>query len=93
MKLPVKYSETHFTVRKKVREEYIRLQNGLCFYCKHPLCEQPPKFITDKRIDWKLFPENFLKFPVHLQHNHKTDYTEGAVHAYCNAVMWYYEGR
>lgn len=93
MKLPVKYSETHFTIRKQIREEYIRLQNGLCFYCKHPLCEQPPSFITSKRIDWKLFPENFLKYPVHLQHCHKTDYTEGAVHAYCNAVMWYYEGR
>jgi hypothetical protein len=93
MKLPVKYSETHFTIRKQIREEYIRIQNGLCFYCKHPLCEQPPSFITSKRIDWKLFPENFLKYPVHLQHCHKTDYTEGAVHAYCNAVMWYYEGR
>lgn len=93
MKLPVKYSETHFTTRKQIREEYIRLQNGLCFYCKHPLCEQPPKFITDKRINWKLFPPNFLKYHVHLQHCHKTDYTEGAVHAYCNAVMWQYEGR
>lgn len=93
MQLPVKYSETHFTVRKEVREEYIKLQNGLCFYCRHKLSERPPKFITDKPINWKLFPDNFLKFPVHLQHCHKTDYTEGAVHAYCNAVMWYYEGR
>lgn len=93
MQLPVKYSETHFTVRKEVREEYIKLQNGLCFYCKHKLSERPPKFITDKPINWKLFPDNFLKFPVHLQHCHKTDYTEGAVHAYCNAVMWYYEGK
>jgi hypothetical protein len=40
-----------------------------------------------------LFPPNFLKYPVHLQHNHDTDMTEGAVHARCNAVMWQYHGR
>ncbi len=48
--------------------------------------------ITDKKINWKLFPENFLKYPIHLQHNHDTGMTEGAVHNYCNAVMWQYEG-
>ena len=49
--------------------------------------------IKNKKINWKLFPPNFLKYPIHLQHCHKTGWTEGAVHAYCNAVMWQYEGR
>ena len=47
----------------------------------------------EKKINWKLFPPFFLRFPIHLQHNHDTNMTEGAVHAYCNAVMWQYEGR
>ena len=34
-----------------------------------------------------------LAHPIHLQHNHSTDMTEGAVHAYCNCVLWQYEGR
>ena len=50
-------------------------------------------YITNKYIDWDLFPENFLKAPIHLQHNHNTGMTEGAVHNYCNAVMWQYEHR
>jgi hypothetical protein len=49
--------------------------------------------VTSKPINWKLFPENFLMYPVHLQHDHNTNLTEGAVHAYCNAVLWQYEGR
>jgi hypothetical protein len=34
-----------------------------------------------------------LLHPVHLQHSHVTGLTEGAVHAFCNAVLWQYEGR
>lgn len=37
--------------------------------------------------------KNFLQHPIHLQHNHTTGMTEGAVHNYCNAVMWQYEHR
>jgi hypothetical protein len=37
-----------------------------------------------------LFPELFLKYPVHLHHSHVTGLTIGAVHAYCNAVLWVY---
>jgi len=44
-------------------------------------------------INLKLFPPGFLKNPVHLQHNHDSDLTEGAVHAKCNGVMWQYHGR
>jgi hypothetical protein len=76
--------------RRKVREEYVKLQQGKCYYCNLALSKSPKK---DKKINWSLFPPNFLKFPVHLQHDHDTDMTEGAVHSYCNAVMWQYEGR
>jgi hypothetical protein len=37
-----------------------------------------------------LFPKNFLKWPVHLHHSHDTGMTIGAVHSYCNAVLWQY---
>lgn len=92
-KVPVNYSEITRDERRLVREEYVRLQGGKCFYCKETLSDDPPKRITSKKIDWTLFPENFLRYPVHLQHDHDTDMTEGAVHAYCNAVMWQYDGR
>jgi len=93
IELPAKYSELEWYERKEVREEYIKLQKNKCYYCKKSLVKEPPKTITSKKINWKLFPENFLKYPVHLQHDHDTDMTEGAVHSYCNAVMWQYEGR
>ena len=88
-----KYSELRYFERKWLREKYVEYQEGKCFYCEQDLGEDPPKRITDKSIDWALFPPNFLKYPIHLQHNHTTDMTEGAVHAYCNAVMWQYEGK
>jgi len=93
MNLPKKYSQLTSSGRRDTRESYIKLQNGLCFYCKSELINDPPVKILNKTINWRLFPANFLKYPVHLQHNHETDYTEGAVHSYCNAVMWQYEGR
>lgn len=91
--LPVYYSRLSSNERRVVREQYIKDQDGHCFYCKHPLDKDPPKEILDKKIVWSMFPPNFLKYPVHLQHNHSSDLTEGAVHAYCNAVLWQYEGR
>lgn len=92
-KIPIKYSELEWQERREVREEYIKLQKGKCYYCRTSLSKEPPKNVTNKKINWKLFPENFLQYPVHLQHNHETDLTEGAVHSYCNAVMWQYEGK
>lgn len=92
-KLPVDYTKLTAKERKEVRELYAYLQNDVCVYCGGLLFQDPPEAITSKYIDWRLFPKNFLKHPVHLQHNHKTGMTEGAVHAYCNAVMWQYEGR
>ena len=95
MKLPTEYSKLDWRKGEKaaVREQYIVEQKGLCYYCKESLKLDPPSEITNKSINWSLFPPNFLKFPIHLQHNHDTDMTEGAVHAYCNAVLWQYDGR
>lgn len=92
-KLPVKYSKLSYKARKAVRNSYIELQKGKCWYCDAPLDGPPPEKITGLKIWWEYFPTGFLKNPIHLQHNHKTDETEGAVHAYCNAVLWQYEGR
>ena len=89
-KLPVDYTKLTQPERRKVREQYIKEQNNLCFYCKLTLNEEPPK---TKWINNRLFPENFFKHPIQLQHDHNTNMTEGAVHSYCNEVMWQYEGR
>ena len=75
-----------------------------CEHLVHPLESEFPICKVWDEIDeadrnelvgmyWDLFPPNFLKYKVHLQHNHSTGMTEGAVHALCNAVMWQYEGR
>jgi len=91
--LPVDYTTLKWKIRKEVREQYIEEQGNKCMYCGGDLNEEPPTNITNKIIDWDLFPSQFLKNPIHLQHNHNTGMTEGAVHAYCNAVMWQYDGR
>jgi len=91
--LPVDYTKLKWYEKKKVREQYIKEQQNMCFYCKERLDQCPPEYITDVRIDLDLFPKGFLDHPIHLQHDHRTGLTEGAVHAYCNAVMWQYEGR
>jgi len=91
--LPVDYTKLHWTERKKVREQYIIEQENKCMYCGCSLSEKAPQEIIEKKIDWDLFPPNFLKYPIHLQHDHKTGMTEGAVHNYCNAVLWQYENR
>ena len=93
MKLPVDYTKLNPEKKKQVREHYVELQERKCYYCDHDLQEKPPSIITEKKIDWKYFPPFFMRWPIHLQHNHETNMTEGAVHAYCNAVMWQYEGK
>jgi hypothetical protein len=92
-RLPVDYTKLQPIERRAVREQYIAEQGGKCYYCHDPLDKDPPQRIRDHPINWKMFPPNFLKYPVHLQHDHETNLTEGAVHAYCNAVLWQYEGR
>jgi len=92
-KLPIRYTELSQEERGKVRKQYIKEQNNKCYYCGGSLDKEAPERIREKKIDWGLFPKDFLRYPVHLQHNHKTGMTEGAVHNYCNAVMWQYENR
>jgi len=88
--LPTDFTKLNPRKKKQVREQYARMQKGLCMYCNEPLDGPPPERITSLPVN---FPAHFFKFPVHLQHNHDNNMTEGAVHCYCNAVMWQYEGR
>lgn len=92
-RLSTDYNSLTQAERGEVRDRYVVLQDGDCFYCDAPLHEDPPSEITSMFIDWDLFPPGFLNNPVHLQHDHETGWTMGAVHAFCNAVMWQYEGR
>jgi len=91
--LPVMYDRLKRDEKRLVREQYIQEQGGLCYWCKLPLTGQPPAEILNKKINWRAFPPGFLNAPVHLQHDHNSGLTEGAVHGYCNAVMWQYHGR
>ena len=70
MTLPVKYDSLKPIERRKVRMEYVKRQDNKCFFCGGNLDEQPSFEITDKKIDLDLFPPNFLKYPIHLQHDH-----------------------
>lgn len=92
MELPVNYAKTHHTQRKLVREEYVRLQGGNCCHCGAPLASKAAKEILSKPLNLKLFPQHFLAHPVHLHHSHETGLTIGAVHSYCNGVLWQYHG-
>lgn len=91
--LPTKYDDLHWSEKKLVREEYIRMQSGKCWYCGQPLDGPPNELVDTAWIDKTLFPENFFEFPVHLHHNHHTGFTLGAVHNKCNAFMWQYHGQ
>ena len=91
--LSMNYGHLTWQERRDLREQYVQAQDGDCFFCKASLYRKVPEKILAKPINLDLFPKDFLRYPVHLQHNHETDMTEGAVHAYCNAIMWQYEGR
>lgn len=86
------YEAMNWKERKAVRLEYVKTQDGKCYYCKSDINAEPPADIRSKKINWSLFPPNFLKNPIHLHHSHKTGLTLGAVHARCNAVLWQYHG-
>ena len=88
----VNYNELHSSERKKVRELYIKEQGGLCCHCNEPLDKDPAEHIRKLSVNKKLFPPNFFKWPVHLHHDHNTGMTKGAIHNYCNAVLWQYHG-
>jgi hypothetical protein len=93
MILPVDYEMLDWRERRTVREEYIRLQNNKCWYCDNDLSIDPTPEVLNKSLNLNLFPPKFLDNPIHLQHDHETGMTEGAVHAYCNGVLWQYEGK
>lgn len=89
--LPANYNNISQPERREVRQQYRKEQDNLCYYCECSLDVRP---IHDKEVNWDLFPsgKGFLKYPVHLHHCHDTGMTIGAVHAYCNAVLWQYHG-
>lgn len=91
MDLPVNYEKCSRNMRRKVREEYVRLQDGNCYYCSAPLDGMPAPAIAIKKITKSLYPTGFFNHPVHLHHNHDTEMTIGAIHCHCNAVLWEYD--
>lgn len=91
MELPINYDKATWVERIEARNEYVRIQGGLCHHCQRGLYEDVSDF-NMKKINTDLFPEGFFDHPVHLHHNHKTGLTIGAVHAYCNAILWQYYG-
>lgn len=92
MDLPVNYENTHYTDRRLVREEYAQRQHGKCFHCDAMLVGPPSDEMLDQDVDESLFPKGFFDWPVHLHHSHEDGMTIGAVHAYCNAVLWQHHG-
>jgi len=92
MDLPINYDASHWSIRRKAREQYIKQQDGRCYYCNEPLNHKARNDVLTSKIDEKLFPRNFFKWPVHLHHDRKTGLTLGATHARCNAYMWQYLG-
>lgn len=92
MKLPVDYRAIDQRERREVRNEYVRLQRGKCQHCLAPLSGEPLPEIKALPLNLRQFPDGFLRHPVHLHHDHKTGMTIGAVHAYCNGVLWQYHG-
>lgn len=92
IELPANYDELHWTEKKQVREQYIKLQDGKCYYCGISLIDTPRDDIMLLKIHPELYPPNFFKAPVHLHHDHNTGKTIGAVHNHCNAVLWEYLG-
>jgi hypothetical protein len=93
IKLPVHYSRISQPERARVRAEYVRLQNGNCWFCKQPLNDVPSEQVRARKLNLNLFPSGFLRHPVHLHHDHDTDLTIGAVHAECNGYLWQYLGQ
>lgn len=86
------YDSMGTKARAELRREYEAGQQGNCYHCKYPLSQPPPLRITSLPLDLDQFPEHFFRTMVHLHHDHRTGMTLGAVHAYCNAVLWQYHG-
>lgn len=95
MQFPVEYTSLTQPERRAIRFKYIEHQGNRCHFCQTPLTGSPAPEVTSKDINWDLFPggENFLNHPIHLDHDHYSGMTRGAVHAYCNAVLFQYYGQ
>ena len=82
--------------RRKKRLQYGAAQGGDCWHCEGRLIDGPSEELMGEyplsEQDMHLFPPGFLDNPIHLHHDHVTGLTIGAVHAYCNAVLWVYLG-
>jgi hypothetical protein len=92
MKLPQDYTALSPAERRAVRMEYVKMQGGNCYHCGEALSGHASRNVTAKKVNLSLFPPSFFAWPVHLHHCHKTGMTIGAVHNYCNAVLWQYHG-
>jgi hypothetical protein len=92
IQLPANYDLLNTQQRRLVREEYVRIQEGRCSHCGELLTGKASADVLSKSVNRRLFPEGFFRWPVHLHHNHTTSMTIGAVHNYCNAVLWQYYG-
>lgn len=90
MRLPADYNSLSPAARRAAREQYAEQQGGKCMWCGAPLGGRPAE---SRPVNRRLFPAGFFAHSIHLQHNHRSGKTEGAVHAHCNAVMWQYHGR
>lgn len=93
VELPVKYDEIPNNERWKIREQYLRQQNGKCLHCGNSLHRAPSQEVIQTPVNEELFPQGFFNHPLHLHHCHETGMTIGTVHARCNAVLWQYEGK
>jgi hypothetical protein len=92
MELPTDYTKLTPQERRQTREEYVRRQKGLCTHCGAPLSGPAAPAVLARSIRRNLFPPDFFKWPVHLHHSHETGMTIGAIHSYCNAILWQYHG-
>lgn len=90
--LPVNYNILAPWQRRRVREQYVKKQDGKCSYCNEPLSGKAHDDVMSKKINTRLFPESFFNYPIHLHHDHWSGMTIGAVHCHCNAVLWQYHG-
>ena len=92
MELPINYAEATWQERREARNQYIELQDNLCWFCGCSLTGAPIQKVQEACLNMSLFPKGFLEYPVHLHHDHKTHMTIGAVHSKCNGYLWQYLG-
>jgi hypothetical protein len=92
-RLPVKYDKLSPMEKAEIRNLYIERQEGKCYYCNCLLSKRPGKKARERKLPEEfVLPPNFFDNPIHLHHNHVTGFTIGAVHALCNAVLYWYYG-